>query len=362
MLSVVLDRKRIFGLDFLRALAIFFVIHGHGAFLLQDSHFAFVNKIPLPDFVDVFFVLTGFLIGGAFFRHLQNNGKVEPKYLFRFYGRTFLRILPNYYVILLVNYILVRIQVLPGNIAAFPMWQFATFTQNLLTPFYDFFWESWCLPVQWWFYIFFPLILMVCTKKVDVGKLIPVLSLVFIVISIAYRIKVSGNATDRFWWDVWIRKTVASRCDSVYVGVFAAWLQFRFSDFWQRNAKKSLIIGVMVLIVSLLLPQQPGSIYKNVLVCTVQPVAFAMLLPYASLVKSYKTKAGTAVSCISVLSYSLYLINLMVAQFISNNYSDAFGKMGGWGYVIYWMAVLVISYLLYIIVEKNFSKIRSRIR
>lgn len=37
MLGIETEQNRIFGLDFLRAIAIFLVVHGHGAFLLNDT-------------------------------------------------------------------------------------------------------------------------------------------------------------------------------------------------------------------------------------------------------------------------------------------------------------------------------------
>jgi len=73
MLGIETEQNRIFGLDFLRAIAIFFVVHGHGAFLLNDTHFAFFNKTPFPDVVDIFFVLTGFLIGSSFLSYAKKT-------------------------------------------------------------------------------------------------------------------------------------------------------------------------------------------------------------------------------------------------------------------------------------------------
>ena len=67
MLGIEVDNKRIFGLDFLRAFAIFCVVHAHGEHLLDDSCLSFLSEVPLPHGVDIFFVISGFLIGSSFF-------------------------------------------------------------------------------------------------------------------------------------------------------------------------------------------------------------------------------------------------------------------------------------------------------
>lgn len=361
MLGIEIDRNRIFGLDFLRALAIFFVVHGHGSFLLSGSRISFLNAIPFPDVVDIFFVLTGFLIGGSFLSYAQKHDGVDFRKTLRFYGRTFLRILPNYYVILIINYLLVQNQFMPGNTHEFPLWQFATFTQNLFTPFYNFYWESWCLPVQWWFYILFPLLLTLFSKRLNVKWLVPVISLLFISFSIVFRIVVSDHVADRFWWDIWIRKTVASRCDCIYFGVLAAWLRLYAPEFWRRHSVKMLVAGLIMLLIVILLPQQPGTIYKNVFHCTLQSLSVALLLPSAVSVTSYRTMAGSVFSHISVLSYSMYLVNLMVAQLIAANFAELFQSWGAWGYVVYWIIVMIASYILYMVVERPFDKLRTRV-
>lgn len=361
MLGIETEQNRIFGLDFLRAIAIFFVVHGHGAFLLNDTHFAFFNKTPFPDVVDIFFVLTGFLIGSSFLSYAKKNNGVDIRKTLWFYARSALRILPCYFVILFAYIMLVQGQLVHGDLHKFPMWRFATFTQNLFTPFYDFYWESWCLPVQWWFYIIFPLLLTIFSKKVEARCLTPLICLGFILFSILFRISVSDQATEWFWWDVWIRKTVASRCDAIFIGVMVAWVQLYAPVVWQRHSLKFLLAGLVLLVVVVSVPQQPGTLYKNVFSCTIQSVAFAMLLPSAAKLSQSRTSFEGIITHVSVLSYSMYLINLMIVQLIVANFSETAKQWGAWSYVIYWIAVIVLSYLLYILVEKPFMKLRKRV-
>ncbi len=360
MLGIPYDSKRVFGLDLLRALAIFFVVHGHGVHFLANSHFAFLQSISLPHGVDIFFILSGYLIGCSFLSYARSNDGVNMGKTLKFYARTALRILPNYLFILLVYYILVQAGTIHGNATEFPIWYFITFTQNLFTPFYNFYWESWSLPVQWWFYILFPLLLTIFTSRFNAKQVTPYICLFFIVFSLIYRYSVSDHFTDSFWWDVWNRKTVASRCDNIYIGVLAAWVRTYYPEFWQRHSVKSLIVGILVMLVTLILPRQLGTIYGDVFALTIPPIAIALWLPFLTTIRSFKTFVGRVVADVSVLSYAMFLTNLMVSQIIDVNFADAFHRLGGWGYLIYWVIVMCVSYMLFMVIENVFIKIRQR--
>ncbi len=71
-LKIDLNPKRIYGLDILRALAILFVVVGHGKYLLPQE-LRFYSKILALDGVSIFFVLSGFLIGGILIRLFEEN-------------------------------------------------------------------------------------------------------------------------------------------------------------------------------------------------------------------------------------------------------------------------------------------------
>lgn len=360
--SIDIDRKRVFGLDLLRAFAIFCVAHGHGKHYLEDTALNFVTQIPFPHGVDIFFVMSGFLIGKSFITHMEkHNGIVGWPKTLSFYARTALRIVPNYLFILFAYYLLVRFEVINGNTQAFPLWRFATFTQNLFTPFWDFYWESWSLPVQWWFYILLPLFLVLSCHFFKPKKSIPVICLVFLAVSLVFRMSISDKVVDSFSWDVWIRRTVASRCDNVYIGVIFAWIRVYYPKFWDKHAVKCFIAGIVLLVISILIPGHIGSIYSNVLYLTLCAFSVALWFPFFSKIQSYKTRFGSMVSCLSILSYAMFLTNLMMVQIIDVNCSRLVSH-GVLAYFVYWLMTIAASYLLYIFVEKPFVKLRERIK
>ena len=76
--------NRVYGLDIFRAIAILLVVAGHGKFILGDL----VKKIPsvqLIDGVELFFVLSGFLIGSILIKKFENDNKFTFSSLFHFW-------------------------------------------------------------------------------------------------------------------------------------------------------------------------------------------------------------------------------------------------------------------------------------
>ena len=59
-LRIEINTKRIYGLDILRAMAILFVVVGHGKYLLPEK-LRYIHRIVVFDGVSIFFVLSGFL-------------------------------------------------------------------------------------------------------------------------------------------------------------------------------------------------------------------------------------------------------------------------------------------------------------
>ena len=98
---MVTTNERVLDLDGLRGLAIVMVVICHYIFLpsLGQSSPGSIVGVGFSFFasgVDLFFVLSGFLIGGIL---LDNRRK--PRYFSAFYGRRIFRIFPVYYGFLL---------------------------------------------------------------------------------------------------------------------------------------------------------------------------------------------------------------------------------------------------------------------
>jgi peptidoglycan/LPS O-acetylase OafA/YrhL len=175
--------KRIKELDGIRGIAIFLVLIWHyipclvsskilempGGFLLEVFSLTWSG-------VDLFFVLSGFLIVGIL---LDTKG--GESYFSTFYIRRALRILPLYLVVVILFIVLSG---LISNdwlfLQAFPLWSYFTFTQNFFMHRYGFGpnWlaVTWSLAVEEQFYLVLPFLVLKLSKK-QLVKLFVVLML-----------------------------------------------------------------------------------------------------------------------------------------------------------------------------------------
>ena len=124
------SRERLHGLDHLRALAILLVLvfHYRAYYAISEALILFgVNTVAAFGWsgVDLFFVLSGYLIGTKLFEDIDNHGQVRFE---RFYLNRAFRILPAYLVALAIYFLFSEVQEGRG---LQPLWKFLTFTQNL---------------------------------------------------------------------------------------------------------------------------------------------------------------------------------------------------------------------------------------
>ncbi len=143
---------RLPGLDTLRALAIAWVLMTHyDGFVSRQQAFGAMGGIGWAG-VDLFFVLSGYLIGRQIAMPFARGEAWSPG---RFIARRLLRTLPNYLVVLLV-YVLFPGPPLAGTSMA-PLWRFLTFTQNVGLAYGETFTHSWSLCIEEQFYVLLPL-------------------------------------------------------------------------------------------------------------------------------------------------------------------------------------------------------------
>jgi len=354
------DADRIFGLDIYRALAIILVVLGHGGFLLSGTRWSEFPYFKMIDGVDLFFVLSGFLIGSILLKEINANENFGFKALVKFWKRRWLRTLPNYYLILLANYLIVYYGVINEDIHQFN-WKFLLFLQNFSQPFYGFFWESWSLSVEEWFYISAPILLLLFLRFISPKNSFILITLLMIVLPFIYRMYIYNPSVDGFWYDVTFRKVILTRLDSIAYGLLAAWVYFYFKRFWDKFKYLSLLAGIGIMIFILNFEADNGSFYKQILYFSLTPISAMFLLPFAQSIKSASGIVAKLIIHISKISYSMYLINLaLVAEIIRDNFLPTNEMNGIVKYFLYWLIVLVGSTLLYKYFEKPIMNLRDR--
>src|SRR5271156_911680 len=136
-------------LDVLRCVAILLVLFHHSAVLPSISRVGYVG-------VDMFFVLSGFLISGLLYREYEKRGAISFK---RFFIRRGLKIYPAFYVMLLVTFI---VQLAAGKLSGWGAYaREILFVQNYKPAIWL---HCWSLGVEEHFYILLPILLLLLIR------------------------------------------------------------------------------------------------------------------------------------------------------------------------------------------------------
>jgi peptidoglycan/LPS O-acetylase OafA/YrhL len=353
--------KRVYGLDVFRAVAIILVVHGHGRFMLKGTPLQNFPWIKLFDGVELFFVLSGFLIGTILIKLAEkNNFKLGVSDITVFWKRRWFRTLPNYYLVLFVNVLFVKYSIIDGDLQQYNL-NFLFFLQNFNTPLVGFFWESWSLSIEEWFYIFLPVSLFIIVKRIPSAKGVLTVILLLILLPLLYRILHSGENVDPFGWDVNFRKVVLMRLDTIIYGVLAAYIKFYHKTFWEKYRVHSFVMGIIFIFIISNIDKEPNSFFAKTFYFNCVSIGAMLLLPFADSIKNYRGTIGRAISHISLISYSMYLINLgLVVQVISRNFPVINPINGFVKYIMYWLIVLICSTLLYSFFEKPIMNLRDK--
>lgn len=247
MLNTLNIKNRIFGLDLLRALAILFVMWGHGTTLLQKENLDSWIYYLAIDGLSIFFVLSGFLIGGIWIK-LVAQSAVGISLILNFWIRRWFRTLPNYYLILTVLVVLSATYRDFNINEALPYYGFV---QNLNWVHPLFFAEAWSLSIEEWFYFLLPLLYITLSffRGLSVRKKMLYLILVVILFSSVWRYvrAIDLGEVDFFIWNDQFRSQVFMRLDSIMYGVLGAYVAFYFPKSWLRFRKPAILIGAFTL-------------------------------------------------------------------------------------------------------------------
>ncbi len=357
--------ERVFGLDLMRAVAILAVVISHGSMLEKaNTNFPW---IPIPDGVELFFVLSGFLIGQILIRQVMDKPKFGWKEIKAFWIRRWFRTLPLYYLILLCNLAVVSLGIIHEDIGMFS-WKFFFFLQNFVEPFYGFFWESWSLSVEEWFYLLFPLtIALLLALVLPFGWKKPhaiLISIVlFLVVPFALRLATASQLeVDQFWLEVKVYKIVVLRLDAIAFGLLAAYWQRFHQSSWEKWKVLSFVLGLLLIFGLMQFTWEPNAFQTKVLKVVYRGLGCMLLLPLLSGWRTAPKWPLRIFTHISLISYSMYLINLaLVSEVIRDNFPPQTAQEAWVMYAVYWTVTIVVSTLLFKYFETPFLKLRNRL-
>jgi peptidoglycan/LPS O-acetylase OafA/YrhL len=332
-------QQRVYYLDLLRALAIMLVFTGHTVLSFGSPSYLAPLQFGGTG-VDLFFLLSGWLIGSQLFSEQKRTSNIDVK---RFWIRRWMRTMPAYFAVLFMT--LTQLYMTKDSVAN-PLPYFI-FAQNYFYPL-EYFTISWSLSVEEQFYLVIAPFILFIHRFSNIKQS-------FILI---FMLLLPSLFRELGWFNNLNETHV--RWDCCLMGVLLAHTSFKQPELWS-SAKKfttpALFVGMLAYIAFFYFRWQvPFENYQDpsklLLACV-----FALIVFYA-VNKSvlHKPFGYNVVMHISTRSYSFYLLHpeaLALSKRLLVEYNFA----------IYYCFALVISLflseILYRVVELPFIAMRE---
>lgn len=348
--------RRLIGLDAVRATAILLVVADH--FLL--FYWGVVGRWSYPLGVlgvEIFFVLSGYLIGGVLLDVIARNHNVPTVgTLSRFWVRRLLRTLPNYLLFLWVG---TRSSPVADARRLLP---FLTFTQNFFRPSLPFYGVSWSLAIEEWFYLLFPGLILALgfTGWRTRHKFLAAMCILFVLPLALRLLDGPGRA-----WDDDVRKTVVMRLDALMWGVLvAAVRRYASAAFVRLQTIGVFALGLAML--ALLTAALAAKYQPGVPDFTATPgdawwfpsfnLSVALILPFCVGVQRFPAGLAAVTVRLSLWSYSMYLCHLPVMGFLQKHLPLSRVPLAGTTFLV----VVGVSATIYHCFESPILRLRDR--
>ncbi len=366
MTANLVENKRLPGLDTLRALAIAVVMVFHLQDLLPDA-FGPVGRFGWMG-VDLFFVLSGYLIGSQLLKPVRDGRGVS---LLDFYRKRAYRILPVYLAVLALYVFWPMWREAPGMS---PLWQFLTFTENFLVDYSinHAFSHVWSLCVEEHFYLLLPVIMLLMSRRPKAWKTIALLAFL-VALGIAIRSYVyfhvllpMGRDSDGFSarYIERIYYPTYTRLDGLLAGVALALMRIFRPGWWSAILKRSnwlLAGGVGLLAFTFWLFADRVGTVANVIGFPIMAVALALLVMAAADRQSWFGRLSVpGARVVATLAYSLYLTHKEIAH-LDERWLPKLMDAHDWkavGMII--VSCLAVAAFFYFAIERPFLALRDR--
>mgnify|MGYP003310154612 CR=1 FL=1 len=368
--------QRNIGLDITRSMAILLVLMSHCRSIFHyDSDLLGEGlwRLSIGGLygVELFFVLSGFLIGRILIKSIvsakEGHGYTYISTLKNFWIRRWFRTLPLYWLMLIVNCVFWYYfpkycwNVDPVSIT----WKHLFFIQNYDSTAIAFFPESWSLCVEEWFYLSIPIMLIIL---LNINKHIFRNILALVIVIVAARFIYVLCSGDGLQWDYGVRKNIFLRMDALGIGVLLAYISlYRETWFSKLSSKYNLLIGASGVAAIALMYVSSQSFVEGVFAKTIMfdviTISWGLVMCYLYHVKVNNNLLIKIFTNVSKISYSLYLVHFPIficAAWYTNNIDNLCTKS-----VIClsaWIMAFMIAYVTYTFYEFPIMNLRDRIK
>lgn len=315
--------------------------------------------------VELFFVLSGFLIGSIVWSSFKQSGS-SHRWVSGFMVRRWLRTLPTYYFFLFINALLIGNAMAPGHVAN--LLPFVAFVQNLAWPHPPEFGEAWSLAVEEIFYLLLPLCLILFghifsnKRTAFLSATVAILLLPFIARTIAVEVSTPT-------WDAGIRKVTAFRLDALMVGVLAGWWAHEKPPLSSKQRISILALSIFVIAGAVTFfflneAELNTHIFARVWLFPVVSIGCALLVVCGRGWSNAPAAVGRPVELCARWSYALYLAHMPVFNIIlwsegNAQPGNASGALARW--VVFILGSLFAAVLVERFLERPTLRWRDRI-
>lgn len=350
-------KERIKVLDFLRGIAILLVMLRHTNLSPVTTQMGWIG-------VDLFFVLSGFLVSGLLFAEFKKNGTISP---IRFLIRRGFKIYPLFYTVLLLHLLYFYLKDLPiKSSEVLPeIFFYQNYTPGIIG-------ISWSLAIEEHFYILLSILFFVLYKKraIQVRFIIPVACLLVAVTCLILRVTSWQPRTE---FDPYIHFFPTHlRIDSLAFGVLIAWL-YHFHSEWLKLSVQRYRYVLLIAIPLFLLPAfiyTAESKEMTTFGFTGLYLGFGIMMALSivnadSIAQTfYRLKAGFILNGIAwtgVYSYAIYLLHMKAGPILSSYIDSKVANTPPFIIILLNFTFnIYCGYLLSLLVEKPFLRLREK--
>lgn len=358
-----MTEKRAIGPDILRGLAILLVAATHMPSVSPAAFWTFWQQFGWLG-VDIFFVLSGYLIGTEL---LKPAPRGEAPDLRIFYLKRAFRILPAFWFVLM----LYALPIMREGPTMAPAWRFLTFTVNFGLDIRTArtFSHAWSLCVEEHFYLLLPLIILLF-RKLNRSWL----PIVFVLTVIA-----GGMWLRHSLWLDWrthgalpaeflkrIYYPSYCRIDGLLMGVCLAAVRLYHGDLWRRYARPVILLPLAIVCIGITgamnvqdnqILSETGSIIFYPLFALGVVLLLSVMLDLESRMQFMR---WSGLSFIAAISYSFYLSQKIVYHidklFLPSEWTT------GWSAVaVFYLTAIAFAAVMHVVIEQPLMKLRNRV-
>jgi peptidoglycan/LPS O-acetylase OafA/YrhL len=349
-------------LDILRCVAVLLVIIHHREIIPFFTKAGWVG-------VDLFFVLSGFLISGLLFGEYKKRQSIDVP---RFFIRRGLKIYPSFYVFLVLTLLAsIHRQDYVGTRTQYLHEIF--FLQNYTHPVWG---HTWSLAVEEHFYIFLALFLFILVRatyqSADPFRIIPSASIVIALACMAFRAGLVCSAKPKFLLAYF---ATHARMDALFFGVLLGYLSHfhpaRLENLLRptRNRIAIALISPIFLSMAYFLPRETKmfSIFGFTMVylgcggILLLSLYVRNVLP--DVIRRPMGRIGSAFAFVGMYSYSIYLWHLPVNLWTWGRVVPIvhITLTPNQGFVFYLVTSLIVGVMISRLIEYPVLRLRDRL-